>query len=503
MNYICSRQETKKMEKQTDQFVEETLQKALSAAHAMGKLDQEQTDRIVRAIYEVGFNNRWKLAEMAHMETGIGIVRDKMIKNIIATRFVYRDIIGQKTVGIINEDPENQVIEIARPMGPIFAVTPVTNPTSTALFKILIAMKSRNPIIIYPHGAAKKCTTEAARLCYEAALGAGAPENCIQWIPRVTRDQVIHFMSHKRIALVLATGSVSLVRASYSSGNPAIGVGPGNVPVYIGKSADVEFAVDQILLSKLFDNGTICASEQAVVVSRYNADAVREEFKRRGAYFLSSEEIDKVGKIAFNKAQRSMSPEVIGKPATFIAELAGITVPETTTLLIAEMEKHQVGIEWPLSLEILAPILAFYEVPSFEEGIAMCRKINEHGGLGHTVSIFSNDDAKIRYFAHSLNAGRIVVNTPSSQGALGGLYNSLTPSLTLACGSGGKNFTTDNISVKHLLNIQRIAYRKISFCAEHQEDSAFCCDQNLSVHEIEEKCAKHREEKYPTILPPQ
>ena len=478
-----------------DIFVEETLTKALNAAHAMGKLDQQQTDKIVRAIYETGFNHRWDLAEMAFRETGIGNVRDKMIKNIIATRFVYRDIFLQKTVGIINEDKENQIIEIARPMGPVFAVTPVTNPTSTALFKILIAMKSRNPIIIYPHGAARKCTSEAARLCYKAALEAGAPENCIQWIPRITREQVLRFMSHKRMALVLATGSVSLVRAAYSSGNPAIGVCPGNVPVYIGKSADVGFAVDQILLSKLFDNGTICASEQAVVVSHHNAAAVKDEFIRQGAWFLSPKEIEKVGKIAFNKTQRSMSPDVIGKPAATIAKMAGIKVPAGTRCLIAPMEKSQVGIEWPLSLEILAPILAFYEVASFEEGIAQCRRINEHGGLGHTVSIFSNDDEKIRYFAQSLNAGRIVVNTPSSQGALGGLYNGLTPSLTLACGSGGKNFTTDNISVRHLLNIQRIAYRKISFCAEHQEGDAFCCDQHLTIDEIDDKCDKNRGSK--------
>jgi acetaldehyde dehydrogenase/alcohol dehydrogenase len=475
-----------------EKLVEEIIAKAVNASHAMGKLDQYQTDKIVRSIYETGFNHRWDLADMAFRETGIGNIHDKMIKNIIATRFVYRDILPQKTVGIINEDDENQIIEIARPLGPIFAITPVTNPTSTALFKILIAMKSRNPIIIYPHGAARKCTSEAARLCYEAALMAGAPENCIQWIPRITREQVLRLMSHKRIALVLATGSVNLVKAAYTSGNPAIGVGPGNVPVYIGKSADVNFAVEQILLSKLFDNGTICASEQAVVVSHYNADEVRKEFIRQGAYFLSEEEIEKVGKIAFNKAERSMSPEVIGKPATTIAEMAGIKVPEETRCLIAPMENPQVGINWPLSLEILAPILAFYEVSGFEEGIAQCRRINEHGGLGHTVSIFSNDDEKVRYFAQSLNAGRVVVNTPSSQGALGGLYNGLTPSLTLACGSGGKNFTTDNISVRHLLNIQRIAYRKISFCTEHQKDDAFCCDQYLTIDEIDDKCLKNK-----------
>lgn len=480
------------MDPTQDNFVEEILMKALNATHAMGKLDQLQTDKIVRTIYETGFNHRWDLAEMAFQETGIGNVRDKMIKNIIATRFVYRDIYHQKSVGIINEDLENQIVEIARPMGPVFAITPVTNPTSTVLFKILIAMKSRNPIIIYPHGTARKCTSEAARLCYEAALKAGAPDNCIQWIPRVTREQVLKLMSHKKMALILATGSVSLVRAAYTSGTPAIGVGPGNVPVYIGKSADVGFAVDQILLSKLFDNGTICASEQAVVVSRYNSAEVKNEFIRRGAYFLSSEEIIKVSEIAFNKAMRSMSTEVIGKSAITIAKMAGIQLPEGTLCLIAPMANSQVGLEWPLSLEILAPILAFYEVDGFEEGIAQCRRINEHGGLGHTVSIFSNDDEKIRYFAQSLNAGRIVVNTPSSQGALGGLYNGLRPSLTLACGSGGKNFTTDNISVRHLLNIQRIAYRKISFCAEHQEGDAFCCDRHFSIDEIDDQCVKNK-----------
>lgn len=473
-----------------DPFVEEVMEKALNAACAFNLLDQEAIDAVVRAVYETGFNNRWKLARMAHEETGIGIVHDKVIKNILATRFVYRDIKDQKTVGMISEDPVAGITEIARPMGPVFAVTPITNPTSTVLFKALIAMKSRNPILFYPHGGARKCSIEAARICYEAAVEAGAPEHCIQWIPRATREQVLSFMSHKRTALVLATGSVSLVRAAYQSGNPAIGVGPGNVPVYIGKSADVPFAVEQILLSKLFDNGTICASEQAVVVSKYNAREVTAEFQRKGAYFLAPEEMLKLEEVAFNRAQRSMRTEVIGKPATVIADMAGIRVPAGTLLLIAPMQTRQVGWKWPLSLEILAPILAFYEVESFEEGIAMCRKINQHGGLGHTVSIFSNDPEKINYFAQSLQAGRIVVNTPSSQGALGGLYNGLTPSLTLACGSGGKNFTTDNISVKHLLNIQRIAYRNINTCTEHQRGEAFCCDRNLTVTGVDERCEK-------------
>ena len=473
-----------------DPFVEEVMQKALNATCAFNLFTQDHVDAVVRAVYVAGFNNRWKLAEMAHEETGIGVVRDKVIKNIIATRFVYRNIKDQKTVGVIGEDPVNRITELARPMGPVFAVTPITNPTSTTLFKALIAMKSRNPIIFLPHGAARKSSIEAARICYEAAVAAGAPEHCIQWIPRASRDQVQAFMSNRKTALILATGSVSLVRAAYSSGTPTIGVGPGNVPVYIGKSADVPFAVEQILLSKLFDNGTICASEQAVIVSRHNARQVREEFMRKGAYFLSREEILKLEDVAFNRAQHSMRAEVIGKPAAVIAGMAGISVPEDTQLLVTPMERNQVGWQWPLSLEILAPILAYYEVENFEQGIDMCKRVNEHGGMGHTVSIFSNDDEKIKYFAQSINASRIVVNTPSSQGAMGGLYNGLTPSLTLACGSGGKNYTTDNISVKHLLNIQRIAYRNVSTCTEHQRGEAFCCDRNLTVTTVDERCEK-------------
>ncbi|MCX6271316.1 MAG: aldehyde dehydrogenase family protein [Bacteroidetes bacterium] len=462
---------------------------ASGAASEMYRLTQEQTDHIVKAVYEAGFNQRVTLARKAVEETGIGRLEDKILKNVIATRYVYQDIRDMQTVGILNEDEVNGIIEIARPIGPIFAVTPITNPTSTVLFKILIALKTRNPIIIYPHGAARNCSVEAARICYEAALSAGAPEHCIQWLKRASREEVIELMGHKRIALVLATGSVSLVRAAYSSGNPAIGVGPGNVPVYIGKTADVPFTVDQILYSKTFDYGTICASEQSVVVSRYNAKEVIEEFKRRKAWFLNEEEIKRLERIAFSVTNKVMNVEVIGKPAYVIARMAGIEVPEDTTVLIAPLG-DKVGIESPLSLEILAPILAFYEVNSFREGIEMCRKINHHGGLGHTISIFSNDPVKIRYFAAELNAGRVLVNTPASQGALGGGYNKLQPSLTLACGAGGKNITTDNITARHLMNIQRIAFRR--------ENRCIICDLDLYENEsltasvVEERC----EERY-------
>jgi acetaldehyde dehydrogenase / alcohol dehydrogenase len=469
-------------------YIDEVMDNAREAADIFSGFDRQKTDHILRKVYEAAFNNRFKLAEMAHQETGIGKVEDKVIKNIIATKHVYDDIKDFIAVGIVSDDPVSGITEIARPLGPIFAITPVTNPTSTVLFKILIALKTRNPLVISPHGAARNCSIEAARICYEAAIEAGAPAHCIQWLKRVNKDEVIAFMAHKKTALILATGSVGLVRAAYSSGNPTIGIGPGNVPVYVGKTTDVAFAVDQILLSKTFDNGTICASEQAVVVSRYNAEALKAEFRRRGAYFMNKEEIARLEPIAFNTAQQVMQAAVIGKPAHEIARMAGFEVPDDTTVLIAPLET--VGISSPLSFEILAPILAYYEVDSFDEGISRCRQINRYGGLGHTASIFSEDEAKIRYFAEAMNAGRIVVNQPSSQGALGGTFNGLQPSMTLACGTGGKNITTDNISARHLINIQRIAKRKVMICSEHFQAGEYCCNSHLSATDVEKSCKR-------------
>lgn len=444
--------------------IEDVMQRTALAAEKFAGYTQEQTDRIVRAVYEVGFDYRIFLARMAHKETRLGKWEDKVQKNVLATRYVYYDIKDLKTVGIINEDKENEIIEIAKPIGPIFAVTPITNPTSTTLFKILISLKTRNPIIIRPHGSARKCTIETARICYTAALKAGAPEDCIQWIKRSTPEQTIEMMGHKKIALVLATGSVSLVRAAYKSGNPAIGVGPGNVPVYIGQSADIPFAVEQILISKTFDNGTICASEQSLVVRNLKEKELVAELIKKKAYFLSEEEKTRLEKTAFNEAQKSMSIEVIGQSANTIAEMANIKVPENTSVLIARYKNNEVGLNYPLSLEILAPILAWYVVDSFEEAIHMCKTITRYGGMGHTISIYSNEEDKIMHFAEVTNAGRLLVNTPSSQGAMGGLYNGLQPSLTLATGSGGKNITTDNITARHLLNIQRLARRKVCEC---------------------------------------
>lgn len=458
------------------------IKNATRSAEAFRRFNQKDTDRITEAVFRAGFNNRVELAKLTHKETKLGKWEDKVIKNVIATRFVYDDIKNMKTVGVIAEDREQEVVEVAEPVGPIFAVTPITNPSSTVLFKILISMKSRNPIIIRPHGSARKCSIKAAKIMYEAAVKAGAPEHCIQWMKTSTEEELMTLMGHRRIALILATGSVRLVRAACKSGNPAIGIGPGNVPVYIGRSADIPFAVEQILLSKLFDYGTVCASEQAIVANRENVDTVIEEFKKQKAYFLSRDEIRRLEPVAFNTTERVMRVDVIGQPASVIADMAGIKVPSHTSVLIAPLD--EVGIRSPLSLEILAPILAFYVADDFEKAIELCRQINRHGGMGHTASIFSKREDKIAYFASVMNAGRILVNTPASQGALGGTYNKLRPSLMLACGTSGKNITADNISVRHLLNIFRIARRKECPYITEEYITKYL-DETIGVDEIE------------------
>ncbi|MBU0740839.1 aldehyde dehydrogenase family protein [bacterium] len=464
--------------------IDKIMDQAVQAAREFSRLDQATTDRIVRAAYEAGFDARVDLAEMAVAETRLGVVADKVIKNAIATWLVHEDIRGLRTAGVIAEDHDHGIVEIAQPMGPIFAVTPITNPTSTTLFKVLIALKSRNPLIIRPHGAAKKCSITAARICYEAALAAGAPEHCIQWVKRSSQQETLDMMAHRKTALILATGSVELVRAAHRSGTPTIGVGPGNVPAYIGKSADVPFAVEQIVKSKTFDNGTVCASEQAVVIRALHAEQAHAEFARRGAYFVTGDEVGRLSEVAFNATQRIMRTEVIGQPATRIAEMAGIDVPPETTLLMAELD--DVGLHSPLSHEILAPILASYTAADLEHAIDLCRRINRHGGLGHTASIFSRNEAMIERFAEEMNAGRILVNTPASQGALGGTYNALQPSLTLGCGAGGKNITTDNISARHLINIQRVARRKVA--ARMESEVAHLLDPAFSARDLERDC---------------
>jgi acetaldehyde dehydrogenase / alcohol dehydrogenase len=463
--------------------VNSLIEKASFAAAIFSQLNQKHTDRIVKAVYESGFKNRIKLAKMAHEETGMGIWEDKVIKNVVATQYIYEDIKDLKTVGIISEDRESGITEIAQPIGPIFALIPVTNPTSTTMFKILMALKTRNPIIISAHHKAMKCSLEAARICYEAALKQDAPQDCVQWLDeKSSKETRTLLMHHKKLSLILATGGAGLVGAAYSSGTPAIGVGPGNVPVFIEKTADTAFAVEQIFMSKTFDNGTICASEQAIIVEKSISDTTIKEIKARKGYFLSDQETQRLENAAFDKERGIMNSAIVGKSALFVAQLAGINVPPDTRLLLAPLKG--VGKKYPLSSEILAPVIAFYIADDFEHAVKLCIDLNFHGGIGHTVSIFSNNDERIKEFAFLMNAGRILVNTPSSQGAVGGLYNTLHPSFTLGCGTGGKNITTDNITARHLLNIQRIARRRINKRLENFNTSLYF-DESIGTDEIE------------------
>jgi acetaldehyde dehydrogenase/alcohol dehydrogenase len=438
--------------------VEELVKNSCRAAEAFRRIGQHDTDEIVRAVYLAAMTERVRLAKLAHQETGIGRWEHKVLKNVMAAQLVYEDIKNQRTAGIISEDRRQGLAEVAQPLGPILGFIPVTNPTSTTIFKCLIAMKTRNPLIFCTHQAARQSAAAAAEVCYAAALRAGAPEHCIQWVDKASPETVDELMSNPRLALILATGSNTLVHKAQTSGTPVIGVGPGNVPVYIGASADVPFAIENIIESKTFDNGAVCASEQAVVVKWDVADRVIEEFKRQKAYFLTPEQTEKVGRVAYDPGQGTMRATAVGQPVAKIAEQAGIGIPEETVLLIAVLEG--VGPQYPLSAEILAPLLAFYIEEDFDAAIRRCSEITRYGGSGHTAVIYSNRDERVEYFSRVIDAGRILVNMPSTHGALGGIYNTLNPSFTLACGSGGHNITTDNITARHLLNIHRIARRR-------------------------------------------
>ena len=434
------------------------LRRARDATAKFRLLDQAPVDRIVHAVYRAALDRRVELAKLAHEETGIGDWRHKVIKNAIAAQLVYDDIKSLKTVGVISDDQRSGVVEIAQSLGPILGLIPVTNPTATAIFKILISLKTRNPLILSPHNGARRCVAATAEACYEAAVAAGAPDNCIQWLPKSTPELTRALMSHRKLALIIATATGSVVREAQASGTPVFGVGPGNVPVYIGASADVPFAVSSILESKTFDNGTICASEQAVVVKRAVAGRVIAAFEHQGAYFLKAEDVAKVGVIAYDGNRGMMTPTVVGQSVERIASSAGITVPAGTRVLIATLDG--VGPAYPLSAEILAPILAFYVEEDFDAAIRRCSEITHFGGTGHTAVIYSNSEERIEYFSRTIDASRILVNMPSTHGALGGIFNSLSPSFTLACGSGGNNLTTDNITARHLLNVHRITRRR-------------------------------------------
>jgi acetaldehyde dehydrogenase/alcohol dehydrogenase len=433
------------------------ITQAERAASELLKLGQEDVDRITHAMARAGEAERISLARLAVEETGMGVFEDKVIKNQFATEYIYNDIKDIKTVGVIRRDPLQGIVEIAEPVGPIAAITPVTNPTSTVMFKCIIAMKTCNPIIVAAHPKAIRCSIKAAKTVYEAALGSGAPKHAIQWIEHPSIEASNYLMRHQGVRLVLATGGAGMVKAAYSSGTPAFGVGPGNTPAYIDRSARIDLAVTSIILSKTFDNGTICASEQSVVTHADIADEVEAKFEQNGVYFCSEEEAECLADVAIDPKRQMMSAAVVGQPAVKIAKLADIEVPADTRILAVRL--NAVGPDCPLSREKLSPILGFYRAATLDEGLLRCKKISEFGGLGHTAVVYAEDEDVVTAFQSTLSAGRILVNSPSSHGAIGNIYNRIGPSLTLGCGTKGGNITTSNISVMNLLNIKQVVDR--------------------------------------------
>ena len=434
------------------------MEKLREAQRKFSTYTQEQVDEIFRCAAMAANNSRIKLAKLAVEETGMGIVEDKVIKNHFASEYIYNQYKDSKTCGVIERDESFGITKIVEPIGIVAAIIPTTNPTSTAIFKALIALKTRNGIIFSPHPRAKNSTIAAAKIILDAAVKAGAPEGIIEWI-----DQPSVELSHivmRKSDIILATGGPGMVKAAYSSGKPAIGVGAGNTPAIIDETAHIKMAVNSILLSKTFDNGVICASEQSVIVIDKVYDEVRHEFEERGAYLLKPDEVLKVGKIILKNG--SLNSDIVGQTAYKIAALAGVTVLETVKVLIGEVES--VEVEEPFSHEKLSPILAMYRVASFEEAIKKSVRLVELGGMGHT-SVLYTDQAKskdrIEKFGAAMKTGRTIINMPSSQGAIGDIYNfKLAPSLTLGCGSWGGNSVSENVGVKHLLNVKSVAERR-------------------------------------------
>ena len=428
--------------------------RAREAAPILAELTQEQIDALVDAMAAAITPQAEALARLAHEETGYGVVADKVQKNLFASEKVYRFIKPIKTVGVIRRLEDRKVIEIAEPFGVVCAIVPSTNPTSTAIYKILIAIKARCPIVISPHPAAVRCITRVAEIMQEAARKAGAPEGAISWMTTVTLEGTQELMKARETAVILATGGMGLVRAAYSAGKPAYGVGPGNAPAYIESSADIAKAVRDIVTGKTFDNGVLCSSENSVVVDAPLVEEVKRAFAANGGYFMSSSEIDAVGRILVSP-QRLPNPALVGRPATYIAQQAGIQVPPGTRVLLAELAG--VGRDFPLSIEKLCPVLSFYVVKDWREGCERCKQILRYGGMGHTMSIHSRNDDIILQFGLKKPAYRIVVNSPTTHGSIG-LTTGLDPAMTLGCGGYGGNITSDNISPRHLLNIKRLAY---------------------------------------------
>ena len=428
--------------------------RAKEAWLTLAEFSQPQIDAIVDAMAEAATPQAEAFARLAVEETGYGVVEDKIQKNLFSSRKVYDFIRPMKTVGVIARHEDRRVVDIAEPFGVVAAIVPSTNPTSTAIYKILIALKARCAIVISPHPAAVKCITRVAEVMEEAARRAGAPAGAINWMSTVTLEGTQELMKHRDVAVILATGGMGLVRAAYSAGKPAYGVGPGNAPAFIERTADVKKAVHDIIAGKTFDNGVLCSSENSVVVDEPIAEDVKCEFLAQRGYFLNKGEMDVLARQLVSP-QRLPNPALVGRSAVVIAEKCGIGVPPETRVLLAPLDG--VGRDYPLSIEKLCPVLSYYVVKDWQEGCERCKQILRYGGMGHTMAIHSRNEQVILEFGLHKPAYRIVVNTPTTHGSVG-LSTGLDPAMTLGCGGYGGNITSDNISPRHLLNIKRLAY---------------------------------------------
>jgi acetaldehyde dehydrogenase/alcohol dehydrogenase len=439
--------------------VNSLVRRARLAAAVFTQYTQEDVDRIVKAMTIAAIEAVEDLAIAAHEETRMGLIEDKVLKNFVASEFHYHQIKDKKTVGIIRQFPEDNMVEVAEPMGVILALSPVTNPTSTIIFKSIAAAKTRNTIIFSPHLMAADSSNKTARILYEAGVAAGAPKGFISWVeksPRLRRETEL-MMVHPEVDLIFATGGTQMVKAAYSSGKPALGVGAGNTPVYITSSASPQSAAMDVVISKTFDNGTECPSEQTLIIDAEIAEALLFQFKRMNCYVCNQDEVEKVGAVVIDPRTGGMNYKLVGQSADTIAKAAGIDVPPYTKIILCPLEGdlryHK------LAVEKLMPVLGYVVVDSVDEGINRALDINYAGGTGHTAGIFTEDDSVLERFSNAINAGRIIVNSPTSIGGLGGVYNNLNTTLSFGCGTGGGNITTDNVGIKNLINYKRVPKR--------------------------------------------
>ncbi len=444
----------------TEEMINKLVSNASKALDEYMKLDQEQVDKIAKAMALAGLSAQMELAKMAVEETGRGIFEDKVTKNIFSTEYIWHSIKYEKTVGVIEDNVDEGYLEIGEPVGIVAGVTPVTNPTSTTMFKSIICAKTRNPIIFGFHPNAQKCSVRAAEIVRDAAIAAGAPEYCVQWIETPSIEATGMLMNHPDVATILATGGPGMVRAAYSAGKPALGVGPGNTPCYIEKTAKLKQAVNDLILSKSFDNGMICASEQAAIIDSEVYDEAVKLMKDQGCWFAPKSDIDKIRDVVINVEKMAVQPWVVGQYPWQIAEKAGITIPKETKVLCVELGGTDAS-KYPLALEKLSPVLAVVKADSADHAFELCEEMLKHGA-GHTAVIHTSDDKLAEKYGEHMRASRIVVNSPASFGAIGDVYNVIAPSLTLGCGSYGKNSVSENVTAKNLINRKKVAKRRLN-----------------------------------------